>query len=53
MAAGDGMNCRIHCGQFPPSMGFIVDAMLTSSNRLLRLLALLQTRRHWAGGELA
>ncbi len=34
-------------------MGFIVDAMLTSSNRLLRLLALLQTRRHWAGGELA
>ena len=28
-------------------------AMLTSSNRLLRLLSLLQTRRHWAGAELA
>lgn len=27
--------------------------MLTSSNRLLRLLSLLQTRRHWAGPELA
>ncbi|MGE8690186.1 MAG: helix-turn-helix transcriptional regulator [Achromobacter sp.] len=27
--------------------------MLTSSNRLLRLLSLLQTRRHWAGAELA
>ena len=27
--------------------------MLSSSNRLLRLLSLLQTRRHWAGGELA
>lgn len=27
--------------------------MLASSNRLLRLLSLLQTRRHWAGGELA
>ncbi|SSW65639.1 helix-turn-helix transcriptional regulator [Achromobacter agilis] len=27
--------------------------MLTSSNRLLRLLSLLQTRRHWAGTELA
>ena len=27
--------------------------MLTSSSRLLRLLSLLQTRRHWAGAELA
>jgi predicted DNA-binding transcriptional regulator YafY len=27
--------------------------MLTASSRLLRLLALLQTRRHWAGAELA
>ncbi|CAB3666262.1 hypothetical protein LMG3458_00856 [Achromobacter deleyi] len=27
--------------------------MLSSSNRLLRLLSLLQTRRHWAGAELA
>ena len=27
--------------------------MLTSSNRLLRLLSLLQTRRHWAGPDLA
>lgn len=27
--------------------------MLTSSARLLRLLSLLQTRRHWAGAELA
>ncbi|KAG1606207.1 hypothetical protein G6F45_014034 [Rhizopus arrhizus] len=27
--------------------------MLTASNRLLRLLSLLQTRRHWAGAELA
>lgn len=27
--------------------------MLTSSNRLLRLLSLLQTRRHWSGADLA
>jgi len=27
--------------------------MLSSSNRLLRLLSLLQTRRHWAGADLA
>lgn len=27
--------------------------MLSSSSRLLKLLSLLQTRRHWAGGELA
>lgn len=27
--------------------------MLTASNRLLRLLSLLQTRRHWAGADLA
>ena len=27
--------------------------MLTSSSRLLRLLSLLQARRHWAGAELA
>ena len=27
--------------------------MLTASSRLLRLLSLLQTRRHWAGAELA
>lgn len=27
--------------------------MLSSSSRLLRLLSLLQTRRHWAGAELA
>lgn len=27
--------------------------MLTSSSRLLRLLSLLQTRRHWSGAELA
>lgn len=27
--------------------------MLRSSNRLLRLLSLLQTRRHWAGSDLA
>jgi predicted DNA-binding transcriptional regulator YafY len=27
--------------------------MLTSSNRLLRLLSLLQTRRHWTGPDLA
>ncbi|WP_148714970.1 helix-turn-helix transcriptional regulator [Chitinolyticbacter meiyuanensis] len=27
--------------------------MLTATNRLLRLLSLLQTRRHWAGNELA
>lgn len=53
MAADDGVNCRIHCGQFPPSIRPIVTTMLSSSNRLLRLLSLLQTRRHWAGGELA
>ena len=27
--------------------------MLSSSSRLLRLLSLLQTRRHWSGAELA
>lgn len=30
-----------------------VRRMLTSSSRLLRLLSLLQARRHWAGAELA
>ncbi|WP_200947421.1 YafY family protein [Pseudoxanthomonas sp. Root65] len=29
------------------------DAMLSTSNRLLRLLSLMQSRRHWTGAELS
>lgn len=34
-------------------MGGILAPMLSTSNRLLRLLSLLQSRRHWTGAELS
>ena len=49
-----GSTLGIDCGQLRSSVAWqILEAMLETSARLLRLLSLLQTHRDWSGADLA
>jgi predicted DNA-binding transcriptional regulator YafY len=42
-----------YCGQYRSAISGILETMLDTSARLLRLLSLLQTRKDWSGTDLA
>ena len=52
LRSGDAKQPSRDCGQFRSAIDAILNAMVGTSARLLRLLSLLQARRSWTGAEL-